>query len=57
MGDFNNCWNIVPPSARVKGQVSLNIMELLVVVEGAVGEIDYKVQCIVLIVSYCAVLH
>ena len=57
MGYFNYCWNFVSPGSGVKEQVSLNIKELLVVMGGAVGETDYKVQCTVLILLYCAVLY
>ena len=57
MGDFNDCWNFVTSRARMKGQVSLHIKGFLVVVEGAVGDVDYKVQYIVLKVSYCTVLY
>ena len=56
MGDFNDWLNFVSPKRGVKVQVSLNIKESLVVKEAAVGDTDYKVQCIVLILSYCKVL-
>ena len=57
MGYFNDCWNFVSPGSGVKEQVSLNIKELLVVMGAAVGETDYKVQCTILILLYCAVLY
>ena len=57
MGDSKDCWNFFTSRARMKGQVSLHIKGFLVVVEGAVGDVDYKVQCIVLIVLYCTVLY
>ena len=57
MGDFNNWLNFVSPRAGVKEQVSLSIKEALVVEEVAVGETDYLVQCIVLILSYYTVLY
>ena len=57
MGDFNDWLNFVSPRTGVKKQVSLNIKESLVVEDAVVGHTDYKVQCIVLILSYCTVLY
>ena len=52
-------WNFVTSRARMKGQVSLHTKGFLVVIEGAAGDIDYKVQCIVLhnsFILHCIVL-
>ena len=57
MGDFTHSWNFVTSRPRIKGKVSLHTKGFLVVMKGAMGDIDYKVQCIILIVSYCAVLY